>query len=90
MDLNTFLPDIVDTLIEVDGLQAIVLCGSWASDTQRPDSDIDLGLYYSEVTPLDVNHIRKIALELNDIPNPEVTELGGWGKWVNGGAWLRR
>jgi len=88
MDLNAFLHDIVDTLIEVDGLQAIVLGGYWASDTQRPDSDIDLGLYYSEVTPLDVNHIRKIALELNDIPNPEVTELGGWGKWVNGGAWL--
>ncbi|HEY6284917.1 MAG TPA: nucleotidyltransferase domain-containing protein [Ktedonobacteraceae bacterium] len=45
MDLNAFLHDIVDKLIEVDGLQAIVLGGSWASDTQRPDSDIDLGLY---------------------------------------------
>ena len=88
MDLNAFLQDIVDKLKEVEGLQAIALGGSWASDTQRPDSDIDLGLYYSEVTPLDVDHIRKIAFELNDSPNPEVTELGGWGKWVNGGAWL--
>jgi len=88
MDLNAFLQDIVDTLIEVDGLQAIVLGGSWASNTQRPDSDIDLGLYYSEGTPLDIKHLRKIAIELNDMPNPEMTELGGWGKWVNGGAWL--
>lgn len=49
---------------------------------------VDLGLYYSEGTPLDIHHIRTIAYELNDFPHPEVTELGGWGKWVNGGAWL--
>jgi predicted nucleotidyltransferase len=88
MDLNVFLQDIVNTLIEINGLQAIVLGGSWASNTQRPDSDIDLGLYYNESTPLDINQVRKIANELNDLPDPEVTELGGWGTWVNGGAWL--
>lgn len=88
MDLNTFLQDIVDQLKKVKGLQAIVLGGSWASDTQRPDSDIDLGLFYSENSPLDVAHIKKIALALNDIANPVVTDLGGWGRWVNGGAWL--
>src|SRR5438874_10010011 len=88
IDLNAFLQDIIDTLVEVDGLQAIVLGGSWASNTQRPDSDIDLGLYYSGGIPLDINHVRKIAHELNDFPNPEVIELGGWGTWVNGGAWL--
>jgi predicted nucleotidyltransferase len=88
MDLNAFLQGIVDPLIEVDGLQGIVLGGSWASNTQRPDSDIDLGLYYREDNPLDIDHIRKIANELNDFPDPGVTELGGWGTWVNGGAWL--
>jgi predicted nucleotidyltransferase len=88
MHLNTFLQNIVDNLKEVEGLQAIVLGGSRASDIQRPDSDIDLGLYYNEDSPLDINHIRKIAVELNDTPDPVVTELGGWGKWVNGGAWL--
>jgi predicted nucleotidyltransferase len=88
VDLNAFLQDIVDRLIEVEGLQAIVLGGSWASGTQRPDSDIDLGLYYYEDTPLDIQRLRRIAYELNDFSNPEVTELGGWGTWVNGGAWL--
>ncbi len=88
MDINAFLQEIVDALIEVDGLQAIVLGGSWASGTQRPDSDIDLGLYYSAGSPLDIDHVRKIANKLNDFPDPEVTELGGWGTWVNGGAWL--
>ena len=61
MDINAFLQDIVDTLTEVKGLQAIVLGGSWASNTQRPDSDIDVGLYYNEDTPLDIDHVRKIA-----------------------------
>jgi predicted nucleotidyltransferase len=87
-DINEFLLEIVDTLTEVQGLQAVVLGGSWASNTQRLNSDIDLGLYYFEDTALDIDHIRKIANELNDFPNPEVTVLGGWGRWVNGGAWL--
>jgi len=88
IEIKGFLQDIVVALTEVNGLQAVVLGGSWASNTQLPDSDIDLGLYYNEDTPLDIDHIRKIAQELNDFPNPEVTVLGGWGRWVNGGAWL--
>jgi len=88
MDLNAFLQDIVAKLKEVEGLQAIVLGGSWASGTQHPDSDIDLGLYYSEATPINIDRLREITIKLNDFPNPEVTALGGWGKWVNGGAWL--
>jgi predicted nucleotidyltransferase len=79
---------IVDRLMIVKGIQAIVLGGSWASGDQRPDSDIDLGLYYREDQPLDIQHIRAIATELNDFPNPVVTGTGEWGKWVNGGAWL--
>jgi hypothetical protein len=88
MHLNTFLQDIVDNLKVVEGLQAIVLGGSRASDTQRPDSDIDLGLYYNDHSPLDIDHIRRICIELNDTPDPVVTNIGEWGKWVNGGAWL--
>ncbi len=79
---------IVDQLTHVEGIKAIVLGGSWATGAQRPDSDIDLGLFYSEASPLDIPHIRKIAIKLNDFPDPIVTDLGEWGKWVNGGAWL--
>ena len=43
VDINGFLQDIVGNLTEVKGLQAVVLGGSWASNTQRLDSDIDLG-----------------------------------------------
>ncbi len=85
---SQLIENIVDKLKDVQGLKAIVLGGSWASDTQRPDSDIDLALYYGQDAPLDIDHIKGIAAQLNDFPNPVVTDLGGWGKWVNGGAWL--
>ncbi len=85
---SEFVHNIVIKLKSVQGMQAIVLGGSWASGTQRPDSDIDLGLYYSADRLLDIQQVRNIAIELNDIPNPVVTDLGEWGRWVNGGAWL--
>jgi len=88
MHHDEFVQNIVDKLTALNGLQAIVLGGSWASGTQRPDSDIDLGLYYAQDHPLDIAHIRRIASELHDAPNPVVTDLGEWGRWVNGGAWL--
>ena len=82
------IESVVDILKDVQSIKAIVLGGSWASGTQRPDSDIDLGLYYQQAVPLDIGHIHKIASKLNDFPDPIVTDLGAWGKWVNGGAWL--
>ena len=63
----------------MQGTKTVVLGGSYASGSQRPDSDIDLGLYYNDDAPLDIAHIRKIAEELNDLPHPVVTNLGEWG-----------
>ncbi len=37
---------------------------------------------------MDIAHLRAIASRINDTANPTVTALGGWGTWVNGGAWL--
>lgn len=88
MEIDPILTKITSLLKDVHGVSAIVLGGSWASGTQRADSDIDLGIYYEENNPLDIEGIKKIASELNDLPNPVVTKLGEWGKWVNGGAWL--
>ncbi|HEY4386805.1 MAG TPA: nucleotidyltransferase domain-containing protein [Ktedonobacteraceae bacterium] len=88
MQHEPLLQQIVDYLQPVRGLRAIVLGGSYASGTARPDSDLDIGLYYYEDRPLAIDRIRSIAATLNDTLNPVVTELGGWGAWVNGGAWL--
>src|SRR5260221_11289837 len=85
---SELIESIIDKLKAVDGLQATVLGGSWASGTQHADSDIDMGLYYNADYPLDIQQVRNIANEFNDLPDPVVTDLGGWGRWVNGGAWL--
>src|SRR5260370_17376460 len=82
------LQQLVDHLKPVHGLKAIVLGGSYASGSQRPDSDLDIGLYYNENQPLDIGHLRSIASILNDFPNPTFTDLAVSGTWLNGGASL--
>jgi len=67
---SELIESIIDKLKAVDGLQATVLGGSWASGTQRADSDIDMGLYYNADYPLDIQQVRNIANEFNDLPDP--------------------
>src|SRR5690606_1384485 len=49
-------------------------------------SDVDLGLYY-DASALDVPGLRDAATRLADAP-VTVAGPGGWGPWVDGGAWL--
>jgi hypothetical protein len=72
-------------LIAVPGVLGVALGGSRARGTHRPDSDYDLGVYYAD--GLDVAALRSLAREVADGP-VEPTAPGGWGPWVDGGAWL--
>ncbi len=74
------LAALAERLAAVDGVVAVALGGSRARGTHRPDSDYDLGLYYRGEP--DLSALRALAGET------ELTELGGWGPWVNGGGWL--
>ncbi|MER6299475.1 nucleotidyltransferase domain-containing protein [Kitasatospora sp. NPDC001539] len=69
-------------LAEVPGVVGVMLGGSRARGEHRPESDWDLGIYYRD--PLDLDALRALAG-----PDVEVAGPGGWGPWVNGGAWLR-
>ncbi len=84
--------ELVSSLAErlggIRGVKAVVLGGSHARGRAQPESDIDLGLLYSETDPFSIANIRELAQELNDTPGPVVTDFYGWGPWVNGGAWL--
>ncbi|GCE23324.1 nucleotidyltransferase domain-containing protein [Dictyobacter kobayashii] len=84
MQDEVLLRYIIDQIKDIKGINAIVLGGSYASNSQRPDSDIDIGIYYSEANPLDIRTIRLVAQTLNDFADPTVTKPGGWGTWVNG------
>jgi predicted nucleotidyltransferase len=65
------------------GVVAVVLGGSRALGTNRPDSDWDLGLYYrSSQRLLDPDDLRKLG------HGGQISRLGEWGPIVNGGAWL--
>ncbi|HET6355891.1 nucleotidyltransferase domain-containing protein [Streptomyces sp.] len=72
-------------LMAVRGVRAVALGGSRARGTHRPDSDWDLGVYYRGA--VDTGALAALATEVTgtqvDIAGP-----GGWGPWVNGGAWL--
>ncbi len=84
--------ELVSSLAErlgaITGVNAVVLGGSHARGRARPESDIDLYIFYSEAAPFSISSIRELAEGVNDMPGPVVTDFYGWGPWVNGGAWL--
>src|SRR5215475_3341453 len=79
---------LVQRLGAIRGIGAVVLGGSHARGRARPESDIDLYLFYSEASPFSVQSLRELAEAVNDTPGPVVTNFYGWGPWVNGGTWL--
>ena len=81
--------NIAERLAQIEGVRAVVLGGSWARGAGDANSDIDLGIYYHPTAPLNIEALRALAAELDDSRSGDaVTELGGWGPWINGGAWL--
>ena len=75
-------------LSQVQGIEVIVLGGSYARGTAREDSDVDLGLYYSENAQPSIQTIKEMAKKYSTQPNCVVTQFYEWGPWVNGGAWI--
>ncbi|MER5362864.1 nucleotidyltransferase domain-containing protein [Streptomyces sp. NPDC002785] len=80
------IADMAFRLTALRGIQAVALGGSRARGKHRPDSDWDLGVYYRG-TP-DLAALTALASEVQGSP-AQVAGPGGWGPWVDGGAWLR-
>jgi predicted nucleotidyltransferase len=83
--MNNMIEDMAARLAKVPGVRAVALGGSRARGTHRPDSDWDLGVYYRG--EVDVAALTALAADVTGEP-VEVAGPGGWGPWVNGGAWL--
>ncbi|MEV6418406.1 nucleotidyltransferase domain-containing protein [Streptomyces sp. NPDC051662] len=83
--MNTTIEAMATRLMTVRGVRAVALGGSRARGTHRPESDWDLGVYYRGEP--DVAALAALATEMTGSP-VEVAGPGGWGPWVNGGAWL--
>jgi predicted nucleotidyltransferase len=86
---EALLRALVEALSAVPGIAAIALGGSRARSMATPDSDYDIGLYYRRDRPIDVAVLSSIVARLDDRgAAAEVTSLGGWGPWIDGGGWL--
>lgn len=83
--MNSKIEAMARQLTEVRGVRAVALGGSRARGSHRPDSDWDLGVYYRG--SVDTAALASLAAQVTGEP-VEVAGPGGWGPWVNGGAWL--
>lgn len=56
----------------------MVLGGSRARGTENPNNGLDIAQF------------RRVASVLDDDNRDNlITEIGGWGPWINGGGWLK-
>lgn len=87
---EALLRRLVGTLAAVPGIEAVALGGSRARGTALPGSDYDVGLYYRADRPIDVSALGRVVATLDDRgAQAEVTPIGGWGPWIDGGGWLK-
>jgi predicted nucleotidyltransferase len=74
-DQHALASSLVDRLHNFRGVKAVVLGGSHAHGRARPESDIDLGLFYSEAAPFSIQSLRELAEAVNDTANPVLAVL---------------
>jgi len=80
------LDDMAARLARVPGVCAVTLGGSRARGTHTADSGVDLGVYYRR-DELDLDALGELARDVTG-EKTDVAGPGGWGPWVDGGAWL--
>src|SRR5689334_17278729 len=86
---EALLGRLVGAVAPIPGIEAVALGGSRARGTATVHSDYDIGLYYRASRPIDVGALARVVATLDDRgARAEVTSLGGWGPWIDGGGWL--
>lgn len=88
-ETSALVARVVEGLAEVPGIVAVAVGGSRARGEADAHSDVDLGLYYAPARPPQIARLRALARKLGAGRSAAtVTALGGWGPWIDGGAWL--
>ena len=72
--------EVAERLAGVPNVVAVVLGGSRAAGTHRPDSDWDFGIYYDG--SLDPDDVRALGY------SGEVFAPAEWSRLMDGGAWF--
>ncbi len=87
-NVEAILHEVQQALKDAPGIVGVVLGGSRATGTHRPDSDVDIGIYY-EADKLDLAALDRAATALDQEHREGlIAPPGSWGNWVNGGGWL--
>lgn len=90
MGAQMVINQIRNRLKDLPGVIGVVLGGSRARGIYRPNSDIDIGIYYDQAQGFDINELNKISYELDDDNRKNlISNIGEWGQWINGGGWLK-
>jgi hypothetical protein len=87
-DLDGVVELLVPTLWDVEGVKSIGILPGGKAGVGRSDAEVELVIVYRDSQPLNVAALRNALDDVNDTVGPTVTELGGWGPWMNGGAQL--
>jgi hypothetical protein len=86
---DDLLKRLTQAMARASGVTALALGGSRSRGTAAPSSDFDIGLYYRRGAEPEASRLHEILAPLVDDPAATtVTEIGEWGPWIVGGAWL--
>jgi hypothetical protein len=89
MENKIDLEAIAGEIMQVAGVEAVVLGGSRGRGNAKPDSDYDIGIYFDSAVMFDLAVLNRIAQTWDEAHRDEIcTAVGGWGPWVTGGGWL--
>jgi hypothetical protein len=88
VDLDGVVELLIPRMWEVGGAKAVSVLGGGTNGIARGDADLEVLCLYRDAQPLDTDALRVALDSVNDTVGPVVTDLGGWGPWMNGGAQL--
>lgn len=75
MEIQPILDKVTTALQGIKGVVSVVLGGSRARGINRPDADIDIGIYYDLTQGFNTEEIGEIASKLDDTRRKDQSSL---------------